>query len=106
MDIPLRCYIMPPIPPLLDFDFIPSHNDLESDLDISSPSGDRNKIYYPGICIEVKSTRFLATLSPDCHGFFEASSAVFCDFFVPQELQILSFIWESDIQILSTNVYL
>ncbi|GJZ82621.1 hypothetical protein Tco_0647794 [Tanacetum coccineum] len=49
---------------LMDFDFIPSHNDLGSDLDISSPSGDRNKIYDPGICIEVESTRFLAPLSP------------------------------------------
>ncbi|GKA80694.1 hypothetical protein Tco_0787386 [Tanacetum coccineum] len=29
----------------MDFDFIPSHNDLGSDLDVSSPSGDRNKIY-------------------------------------------------------------
>ncbi|GJS23696.1 hypothetical protein Tco_0452328 [Tanacetum coccineum] len=29
----------------MDFDFIPSHNDLESDLDVSSPSGDKNKIY-------------------------------------------------------------
>ncbi|GJU41958.1 hypothetical protein Tco_1194915 [Tanacetum coccineum] len=48
----------------LDFDFIPSHNDLGSDLDNSSPSGDRNKIYDPGICIEVESTRFLAPLSP------------------------------------------
>ncbi|GJU80249.1 hypothetical protein Tco_1282614 [Tanacetum coccineum] len=48
----------------MDFDFIPSHNDLGFDLDVSSPSGDRNKIYDPGICIEVKSTRFLATLSP------------------------------------------
>ncbi|GJV89738.1 hypothetical protein Tco_1533676 [Tanacetum coccineum] len=46
----------------LDFDFIPS-NDLGSNLDISSPFGDRNKIYNPGICIEVESTRFLATLS-------------------------------------------
>ncbi|GKF69324.1 hypothetical protein Tco_0202381, partial [Tanacetum coccineum] len=43
---------------------IPSHNDLGSDLDDSSPFGDRNKIYDPGICIEVKSTRFLAPLSP------------------------------------------
>ncbi|GKB03891.1 hypothetical protein Tco_0832034, partial [Tanacetum coccineum] len=34
-----------------------------SDLDISSPSGDRNKIYDPGICIEVESTRILAPLS-------------------------------------------
>ncbi|GKA02236.1 hypothetical protein Tco_0674901 [Tanacetum coccineum] len=47
----------------MDFDFIPS-NDLESDLNASSPSGDRNKIYDPGICIEVESTRILATLSP------------------------------------------
>ncbi|GKB45804.1 hypothetical protein Tco_0896557, partial [Tanacetum coccineum] len=41
-----------------------SHNDLESYLDVSSPSGDRNKIYDPGICIEFESKRFLATLSP------------------------------------------
>ncbi|GKA54772.1 hypothetical protein Tco_0753721 [Tanacetum coccineum] len=47
-----------------DFDFIPSHNDLGSDLDVSSPSGDRKKIYDPGICIEVESTRFLATFPP------------------------------------------
>ncbi|GKB99044.1 hypothetical protein Tco_0985181 [Tanacetum coccineum] len=48
----------------MDFDFILSHNDLGSDLDVSSPFGDRNKIYDPGICIEVESTRFLTTLSP------------------------------------------
>ncbi|GJT63834.1 hypothetical protein Tco_1015314 [Tanacetum coccineum] len=47
----------------LDFDFIPS-NDLGSDLNASSPFGDSNKIYDPGICIEVESTRILATLSP------------------------------------------
>ncbi|GJS08388.1 hypothetical protein Tco_0365184 [Tanacetum coccineum] len=47
----------------LDFDFIPS-NDLGSDLNDSSPSGDSNKIYDPGICIEVESTRILATLPP------------------------------------------
>ncbi|GKA86261.1 hypothetical protein Tco_0807972 [Tanacetum coccineum] len=46
-----------------DFDFIPS-NDLGYDLDVSSPSGDRNKIYDPEICIEVESTRFLVPLSP------------------------------------------
>ncbi|GJW25427.1 hypothetical protein Tco_0039238 [Tanacetum coccineum] len=57
--------ILPTHPTLhMDFDFIPSHNDLGSDLDVSSPSGDRNKIYDPGICIEVESTRFLATHSP------------------------------------------
>ncbi|GJU74897.1 hypothetical protein Tco_1266302 [Tanacetum coccineum] len=47
----------------LDFDFIPS-NDLGSDLNDSSPSGDSNKIYDLGICIEVESTRILATLPP------------------------------------------
>ncbi|GJT74333.1 hypothetical protein Tco_1041058 [Tanacetum coccineum] len=47
----------------LDFDFIPS-NDLRSSLNDSSPFGDRNKIYDPGICIEVESTRILAPLSP------------------------------------------
>ncbi|GJV21408.1 hypothetical protein Tco_1370428 [Tanacetum coccineum] len=48
----------------MDFDFIPSHNDLGSDLDVSSPSEDRNKIYDLGICIEVESTRLHATHSP------------------------------------------
>ncbi|GKF73700.1 hypothetical protein Tco_0220032 [Tanacetum coccineum] len=43
---------------------MPSHNNLGSDLDVSSPSGDRNKIYDPGICIEVESTRFITTHSP------------------------------------------
>ncbi|GJV43371.1 hypothetical protein Tco_1427907 [Tanacetum coccineum] len=57
--------ILPTHPTLyMDFDFIPSHNDLGSDLDVSSPSGDRNKIYDLGICIEVESIRFLATHSP------------------------------------------
>ncbi|GJZ41282.1 hypothetical protein Tco_0588168 [Tanacetum coccineum] len=65
-DIPVDVpNILPTHPTLhMDFDFIPSHNDLGSDLDVSSPSGDRNKIYDPGICIEVESTKFLATLSP------------------------------------------
>ncbi|GKA98666.1 hypothetical protein Tco_0826603 [Tanacetum coccineum] len=55
--------ILPTHPALqLDFNFIPS-NDLGSDLDVSSPFGDSNKIYDLGICIEVESTRFLALLS-------------------------------------------
>ncbi|GJS85710.1 hypothetical protein Tco_0752251 [Tanacetum coccineum] len=64
-DIPVDVpNILPTHPTLhMDFDFIPSHNDLGSDLDVSSPSGDRNKIYDMGICIEVESMRFLATLS-------------------------------------------
>ncbi|GKF85474.1 hypothetical protein Tco_0253301, partial [Tanacetum coccineum] len=43
-DIPVDVpNILPTHPTLyMDFDFIPSHNDLESDLDVSSPSGDRN----------------------------------------------------------------
>ncbi|GJR44893.1 hypothetical protein Tco_1312996 [Tanacetum coccineum] len=48
----------------MDFNFIPSYNGLESDLEVSSPSGNRNKIYDPGIYIKVESTRFLATHSP------------------------------------------
>ncbi|GJZ47652.1 hypothetical protein Tco_0601484 [Tanacetum coccineum] len=47
----------------MDFDFIPSNNDLGSDSDVSSPSGDRNKIYDLGICIEVESTKILAPIS-------------------------------------------
>ncbi|GJU14613.1 hypothetical protein Tco_1142579 [Tanacetum coccineum] len=65
-DIPVDVpNILPTHPTLhMDFDFIPSHNDHGSDLDVSSPSGDRNKIYDPGIFNEDKSTRFLATHSP------------------------------------------
>ncbi|GJT21045.1 hypothetical protein Tco_0890982 [Tanacetum coccineum] len=65
-DIPVDVpNILPTHPALLmDFDFIPSHNDLGSDPDVSSPFGDRNKIYDLGICIEVESMRFLAPLSP------------------------------------------
>ncbi|GKB31465.1 hypothetical protein Tco_0870866 [Tanacetum coccineum] len=65
-DIPVDVpNILPTHPTLhMDFDFIPSHNDLGSDLDVSSPSGERNKIYDLGICIKVESTKFLATLSP------------------------------------------
>ncbi|GJS44413.1 hypothetical protein Tco_0569456 [Tanacetum coccineum] len=51
-------------PSILDSKTLHSSNDLGSDLDVSSPSEDRNKIYDPWICIEVESTRFLATLSP------------------------------------------
>ncbi|GJR37318.1 hypothetical protein Tco_1213002 [Tanacetum coccineum] len=64
-DIPVDVPNILPTHPaiLIDFYFIPS-NDLGSDLDNSSPSGDRNKIYDPGICIEVESTRILAPLPP------------------------------------------
>ncbi|GJT39727.1 hypothetical protein Tco_0939592 [Tanacetum coccineum] len=64
-DIPVDVpNILPTHPTLhMDFDFISSHNDLGSDLDVSSPFRDINKIYEPGICTEVESTRFLATFS-------------------------------------------
>nr|GEV19855.1 hypothetical protein [Tanacetum cinerariifolium] len=56
--------ILPAQPTLhMDFDFISSHNDLGSDLDVSSLSGDRNKIYDLRICIKVETMRFLDTLS-------------------------------------------
>ncbi|GJY09186.1 hypothetical protein Tco_0377371 [Tanacetum coccineum] len=66
-DIPVDVpNILPTHPTLhMDFDFIPSYNDLGSDLDVSSPSGDRNKIYDPGICIEVDPRDFLL-LFPLC----------------------------------------
>ncbi|GJU80244.1 hypothetical protein Tco_1282609 [Tanacetum coccineum] len=48
----------------LDFNFIPSLNDLGSNLDVSSPFGDSNKIYDPGICIDVESTEFSYLLFP------------------------------------------
>ncbi|GKF33719.1 hypothetical protein Tco_0106919, partial [Tanacetum coccineum] len=154
-DIPVDVLnILPTHPTLhIDFDFIPSHNDLESDLDVSSPSRDRNKIYNPGICIEVESKRFLATLSPMIdsllpfssenkdkvfnHGvlalkeksppslshrgfkasklFHHKSPMIAPDFeaslargFVLRSLKLQSsaLLWESNIQILSTNVYL
>ncbi|GJR48142.1 hypothetical protein Tco_1316245 [Tanacetum coccineum] len=74
-DIPVDVpNILPTHPALqLDFDFI-SSNDLGSDLDVSSPSGDSNKIYDPGICIEVESTRFLSTLSPVIDTLLQFSS--------------------------------
>ncbi|GKC65810.1 hypothetical protein Tco_1098408 [Tanacetum coccineum] len=57
----------------LDFNFI-SLNDLGSDLNASSPSKDRNKIYDPGICIEVESTKILATLFPVINTLLQFSS--------------------------------
>ncbi|GKA46507.1 hypothetical protein Tco_0739390 [Tanacetum coccineum] len=65
----------------MDFDFIPSYNDLGSDLDVSSPSGDRNKIYDPGICIEVESTIFLATFPPIAPDFEASRAHGFCPSF-------------------------
>ncbi|GKB35200.1 hypothetical protein Tco_0880142 [Tanacetum coccineum] len=50
----------PPIPPFLDSDFAPSDDSLGSDLVVSFPSGTRNKIFDPGIFIEVQSKRFLS----------------------------------------------
>ncbi|GKD53028.1 hypothetical protein Tco_1286415 [Tanacetum coccineum] len=57
--------ILPTHPTLhMDFDFIPSHNDLGSDLDVSSPSGDRNKIYDPGYALKSNPQDFLLLFLP------------------------------------------
>ncbi|GKE81387.1 hypothetical protein Tco_1551387 [Tanacetum coccineum] len=44
---------------MLDSDFIPFDDSLGSDLEVSFPSGTRNKIFDPGIFFEVQSKRFL-----------------------------------------------
>ncbi|GJV54862.1 hypothetical protein Tco_1455867 [Tanacetum coccineum] len=44
----------------MDSDFTLSSDSLGSDLGVSFPSGTRNKIFDPGIFIEVKSKRFLS----------------------------------------------
>ncbi|GKD19772.1 hypothetical protein Tco_1208930 [Tanacetum coccineum] len=54
--------ILPTHPTLhLDLDFTLSSDSLGSDLVVSFPSGTRNKIFDPGIFIEVQSKRFLST---------------------------------------------
>ncbi|GKE26255.1 hypothetical protein Tco_1441639 [Tanacetum coccineum] len=45
---------------MLNSDFIPSDDSLGSDLEVSFPSGTRNKIFDPGIFFEVQSMRFLS----------------------------------------------
>ncbi|GJZ49622.1 reverse transcriptase domain-containing protein [Tanacetum coccineum] len=45
---------------MLDSDFIPSDDSLGSDLEVSFPSGSRNKIFDPRIFFEVQSKRFLS----------------------------------------------
>ncbi|GJT25493.1 hypothetical protein Tco_0895430 [Tanacetum coccineum] len=45
---------------MLDSDFIPSDDSLGSDLEVSFPSGTRNKIFDPGIFFEVQSKIFLS----------------------------------------------
>ncbi|GJS77075.1 hypothetical protein Tco_0726956 [Tanacetum coccineum] len=45
---------------MLDSDFIPSDDSFGSDLEVSFPSGTRNKIFDPGIFFKVQSKRFLS----------------------------------------------
>ncbi|GJR60388.1 hypothetical protein Tco_1502550 [Tanacetum coccineum] len=45
---------------MLDSDFIPFDDSLGSDLEVSFPSGTRNKIFDPGIFLEFQSKRFLS----------------------------------------------
>ncbi|GJZ58521.1 hypothetical protein Tco_0614015 [Tanacetum coccineum] len=53
--------VLPTHPTLmLDSDFILSDDSLGSDLEVSFPSGTRNKIFDPGIFFEVQSKRFLS----------------------------------------------
>ncbi|GKC22287.1 hypothetical protein Tco_1024437 [Tanacetum coccineum] len=53
--------VLPTHPTLyLDSNFTPSDDSLGSDLGVSFPSGTRNKIFDPGIFIEVQSKRFLS----------------------------------------------
>ncbi|GJU14702.1 hypothetical protein Tco_1142668 [Tanacetum coccineum] len=53
--------VLPTHPTLmLDSDFIPSDDSLGSDLQVSFPSGTRNKIFDPGIFFEVQSKRFIS----------------------------------------------
>ncbi|GJV85104.1 hypothetical protein Tco_1525002 [Tanacetum coccineum] len=52
--------VLPTHPTLMmDSDFIPSNDSLGSDLEVSFPSGTRNKIFDPKIFFEVQSKRFL-----------------------------------------------
>ncbi|GKD80007.1 hypothetical protein Tco_1342628 [Tanacetum coccineum] len=48
---------------MLNSDFIPFDDSLGSDLEVSFPSGTRNKIFDPGIFFEVQSKSFLSHLS-------------------------------------------
>ncbi|GKA70940.1 hypothetical protein Tco_0777079 [Tanacetum coccineum] len=53
--------VLPTCPTLyLDSNFTPSSDSLGSDFVVSFPSGTRNKIFDPGIFIEVQSKRFLS----------------------------------------------
>ncbi|GJX17687.1 hypothetical protein Tco_0218519 [Tanacetum coccineum] len=61
---PWKCLIFCPTHPALQLDFTSFLMTRISFLNVFSPSGDRNKICDPGICIEVESTRILAPLSP------------------------------------------
>ncbi|GKD56627.1 hypothetical protein Tco_1290014 [Tanacetum coccineum] len=48
---------------MLDSDFIPSDDSLGSNLEVSFPSGTRNKIFDPGIFFKVQSKRFLSRIA-------------------------------------------
>ncbi|GJZ80439.1 hypothetical protein Tco_0645433 [Tanacetum coccineum] len=55
--------VLPTYPTLmLDSNFIPSDDSLGSDLEVSFPSGTRNKIFDLGIFFEVQSKRFLSRI--------------------------------------------
>ncbi|GKC38290.1 hypothetical protein Tco_1050674 [Tanacetum coccineum] len=56
-----RVHVLPTHPTLmLDSDFIPSDDSLRPDLEVSFPSGTRNKIFDPRIFFEVQPKRFIS----------------------------------------------
>ncbi|GKA72978.1 hypothetical protein Tco_0779194 [Tanacetum coccineum] len=80
--------VLPTHPTLhLDSDFTLSSDSLGSDLVVSFPSGTRNKIFDPGIFIEVQSKRFL---SPN-----EFSISFICDPLYPVFDTLLPFSFEN-----------
>ncbi|GJW97174.1 hypothetical protein Tco_0178982 [Tanacetum coccineum] len=70
--------VLPTHPTLyLDSDFAPFDDSLEPDLVVSFPSGTRNKIFDPGIFIEVQSKRFLSPHEFSISFIYDPLSTVF-----------------------------
>ncbi|GJS34363.1 hypothetical protein Tco_0532745 [Tanacetum coccineum] len=96
----LRVYVpnvLPTHPTLLDSNFTPSNDSLGSDLVVSFPSGTRNKIFDPGIFIEVPSKRFL---SPN-----EFSNSFIRDPLMPVFDTLLPFSSENEDKIFNPGIF-
>nr|GEY03641.1 hypothetical protein [Tanacetum cinerariifolium] len=85
---------------LLDSDSIPFDDSLGSSLEVSFPSGTRNKIFDSGIFFEVQSKRFLSrdTFSPtyDCRDCKDSRARSFVH--RPLDHPSHAYIWESNIR--------